>query len=72
MSRIFGNTQEEVLEYLSQIPSGITFVHGKAGCGKTYVIKKLLHMTSGCQVLAPTNLAASIYKEAHYCPVKVD
>ena len=59
-----GNTQEEVLDYLKNIPSGITFVHGKAGCGKTYVINKLLKMVGGCQVLTPTNLAASLYHGA--------
>lgn len=64
MSRILGNTQEEVLEYLSHIPSGITFVHGKAGCGKTYLINKLVNMIGGCQVLVPTNLAASLYQGA--------
>lgn len=54
-------TQDDVLRYLRTIPSGITFVHGKAGCGKTHLIKKLVSEISGCQVLAPTNLAASLY-----------
>lgn len=57
-------TQEDVLKYLKGIPSGITFVHGKAGCGKTYLIKKLVSEIGGCQVLAPTNLAASLYQGA--------
>ena len=54
-------TQDDVLAYLRVIPSGITFVHGKAGCGKTYLIKRLVSEISGCQVLTPTNLAASLY-----------
>lgn len=29
-----GNTQKEVYEYLIGNPTGITLVHGKAGCGK--------------------------------------
>lgn len=57
-------TQEEVLNYLRATITGITFVHGKAGCGKTYLIKKLVSGMSGCQVLAPTNLAASLYNGA--------
>ena len=57
-------TQEDVLKYLKEIPSGITFVHGKAGCGKTYLIKKLVTEVGGCQVLTPTNLAASLYQGA--------
>ena len=61
---ITGNTQEEVLDYLRNIPRGITFVHGKAGCGKTYLIKKLVSEINGCQVLTPTNLAASLYHGA--------
>ena len=57
-------TQDDVLNYLKTMPSGITFVHGKAGCGKTTLIKKLVSEISGCQVLTPTNLAASLYHGA--------
>lgn len=57
-------TQSDVLNYLRTIPSGITFVHGKAGCGKTTLIKQLVSQISGCQVLTPTNLAASLYQGA--------
>ena len=64
VQNIKGSTQEEVLNYLKGIPSGITFIHGKAGCGKTYLIKKLVSEVGGCQVLTPTNLAASLYHGA--------
>ena len=57
-------TQDDVLNYLKTMPSGITFVHGKAGCGKTTLIKKLVSEISGCQVLTPTNLSASLYHGA--------
>ncbi len=57
-------SQDDVLKYLRTVPSGITFVHGKAGCGKTYLIKKLVSEIGSCQVLTPTNLAASLYKGA--------
>lgn len=57
-------TQDDVLNYLRTVPSGITFVHGKAGCGKTTLIKKLESEIRGCQVLAPTNFAASLYRGA--------
>lgn len=56
-----GNTQEEVIDYLCGSPKGITFIHGKAGCGKTYLIQQVIKKVPGCQVLAPTNLAASLY-----------
>lgn len=58
------STQQDVLDYLSKKPSGITFVHGKAGCGKTYLIRKIESSVRGCQVLTPTNLAASLYNNA--------
>lgn len=57
-------TQDDVLKYLRNVPAGITFVHGKAGCGKTTLIKKLVSEISGCQILTPTNLAASLYHGA--------
>ena len=57
-----GCTQEDALKYLQDSPKGVTFIHGKAGCGKTYLIKKVESSVGGCQVLAPTNLAASLYK----------
>lgn len=57
-------TQNDVITYLKTIPVGITFVHGKAGCGKTTLIKQLVSEISGCQVLTPTNLAASLYHGA--------
>lgn len=61
---IIGSTQEDVFNYLKDVPQGITFVHGKAGCGKTYLINRLVNSIAGCQVLVPTNMAASLYKEA--------
>lgn len=57
-------SQQDVLRYLENNPQGITFVHGKAGCGKTYLIKQIEAANHGCQVLTPTNLAASLYKRA--------
>ena len=59
-----GHSQDDVIDHLKEIPEGITFVHGKAGCGKTYLIKKLAGMVSVCQVLTPTNMAANLYHGA--------
>lgn len=58
------HTQGDVLNYLKDVPQGITFVHGKAGSGKTTLIKKLVGLVSGCVVLAPTNMAANLYHGA--------
>ena len=58
------STQQDVLNYLSNNPKGITFVHGKAGCGKTHLIRQIENNVKNCQVLTPTNLAATLYKKA--------
>ena len=54
-------TQEEVYNHLTDNPQGLYFIHGKAGSGKTYLIKKVASAVHGCQVLVPTNMAASLY-----------
>lgn len=57
-----GATQQEVIDWLTSSPRGLTFVHGKAGCGKTWLIRQVEQRVEGCQVVAPTNLAASLYE----------
>lgn len=61
---VIGSTQQDILDFVKGNPSGITFVHGKAGSGKTYLIKQIENADPHCQVLAPTNLAASLYRRA--------
>ena len=58
------SSQKDALDYLSGNPSGITFIHGKAGSGKTHLIRQIERSIAGCQVLTPTNLAASLYRRA--------
>lgn len=55
---------DDVLAYLRTIPGGITFIHGKAGSGKTTLVRKLDAEIDGCQILVPTNFAASLYTGA--------
>lgn len=57
-------TQAEVLARLSLRPKGITFVHGKAGCGKSHLVRQLEASDPRCLVLTPTNLSASLYRRA--------
>lgn len=59
-----GVSQESILNYLTNQPDGIAFIHGKAGCGKTYLIQQIETKITGCRVLTPTNLARSMYKNA--------
>ncbi len=41
------SSQEEVMNYLLGNSTGITFIHGKAGCGKTYLIREIANRTRG-------------------------
>lgn len=59
-----GSTQEEIIEYLCNAPKGITFIHGKAGCGKTYLLQKIEKNVRGSVILTPTNLSRSMYRGA--------
>lgn len=59
-----GHSQDDVFNFLTAIPQGITFVHGKAGCGKSFLIKKIAKAVPGCRIVTPTNLAASLYPHA--------
>lgn len=58
------STQGDVLSYLQGNPGGITFIHGKAGSGKTYLINQIEKQKQGCIVLTPTNLASNLYRNA--------
>lgn len=50
-------------EYLCH-PAAITLIQGKAGTGKSYLIKELVTRLPGSIVLAPTNMAKSVYSSA--------
>ena len=59
-----GSTQEEILNFLKTSPAPITFIHGKAGCGKSYLLQKVENEIPGSKILAPTNLACKQYRNA--------
>lgn len=58
------STQQDVLNYLTSHRQGITFVHGKAGSGKSHLINQLITRVGGCVVLTPTNQASTLYADA--------
>lgn len=74
-------TQEEIFSHIREIAdrlvkhaaagtqpldcAGITFIHGKAGSGKTFLINRLENEIEGVLVLVPTNTAATLYNNAH-------
>lgn len=44
--------------------SPITIIQGKAGTGKSFLIKALAKLLGRCQILCPTNLAKLVYQNA--------
>ena len=55
--------QQKIVNEIINHPAQITFIQGKAGSGKTFLIKTLAKKLYNLQILCPTNLAASIYKD---------
>lgn len=53
--------QQRIIDDLCNNPSPITFIHGKAGTGKSYLVKEIMGRLGGCKVLCPTNLAKKPY-----------
>ena len=62
-SKLTDEQQKIAYEILNH-PTPITFIQGKAGTGKTHLIKTLVKKLGGVQILCPTNLAASNYSQA--------
>lgn len=56
--------QQRIIDEFLQDPSPITIIQGKAGSGKSYLIRELVSQTAGAVILAPTNMAKSVYKNA--------
>jgi tRNA A37 threonylcarbamoyladenosine biosynthesis protein TsaE len=53
--------QKNAYNLCTQNPKPITIIQGKAGTGKSYLVKELLHAFSRAALLTPTNMAASVY-----------
>lgn len=53
-----------IAEALMSDPSPITVIQGKAGTGKSHLIKTILSSLGRTQVLCPTNLAKQVYPYA--------
>lgn len=56
--------QQDVLDDIIRHPSPITIIQGKAGTGKSYLVKEMYKQLGYAQVLCPTNMAASVYHNA--------
>lgn len=53
--------QREAYNLCTENPKPITIIQGKAGTGKSYLVKELLHAFPRAALLTPTNMAASVY-----------
>lgn len=56
--------QQRVIDDFLRSPAPITLIQGKAGSGKSYLIRELVSQTSGAVILTPTNMAKSVYANA--------
>lgn len=56
--------QQRILDDFLRAPASITIIQGKAGSGKSYMIRELVSRTKGTIVLVPTNMAKSVYNNA--------
>ena len=56
--------QQKIIDDFLRNPAPITLIQGKAGFGKSYMIRELVSQTRGTIVLVPTNMAKSVYNNA--------
>lgn len=56
--------QQHALEVCTTDPAPITIIQGKAGSGKSFLVKEILARLSNAVILTPTNMAKSVYRQA--------
>ena len=56
--------QQRIIDDFLKNPAPITLIQGKAGSGKSYLIRELVSRTHGAVILTPTNMAKSVYANA--------
>lgn len=56
--------QQAVVDDILRNPAPITVIQGKAGTGKSYLIRELAPKLGFTQILCPTNLAKLVYRSA--------
>lgn len=56
--------QQRIIDDFLRNPAPITLIQGKAGSGKSYMIRELVSKTRGTIILVPTNMAKSVYSNA--------
>ena len=56
--------QQRIINDFLTNPAPITLIQGKAGSGKSYLIRELVSRSGGSVILVPTNMAKSVYINA--------
>lgn len=56
--------QEQVFKVCIENPAAITIIQGKAGSGKSFLVKELVKYMQNVVILTPTNMARSVYPQA--------
>lgn len=56
--------QQAIVDDILRRPAPITVIQGKAGTGKSYLIRELAPRLGNTQILCPTNLAKLVYRSA--------
>ncbi|MBR4147972.1 MAG: AAA family ATPase [Bacteroidales bacterium] len=56
--------QQKIADEILQSPAPITIIQGKAGTGKSYLIREIAPRLGKYQILCPTNLAKQVYRSA--------
>lgn len=57
--------QQRIIDSFMNTPTLLTIIHGKAGTGKSYMIKELAKQIPWTIILTPTNMARNVYSNAH-------
>ena len=55
--------QQKIANEMCESLAPITFIQGKAGSGKSYLVSKLKKLLGVNEILCPTNLAKQVYEE---------
>ena len=55
--------QQKIADEMCEDLQPITFIQGKAGTGKSYLIKELVNILGIDEILCPTNLAKQVYEK---------
>ena len=56
--------QQKVVDACINNPTPITIIQGKAGSGKSYLVRELARLMNNAVILTPTNMARTVYQYA--------